>query len=165
MIKKKICMLGSFAVGKTSLVQQFVHSKFSDSYLTTIGVKIDQKIVNVNGEEVNLLLWDIHGEDEFQKIPTSYLKGSSGYFLIMDGTRISTLEIIQKIKGMTDEVLSPEIPFILLINKADLKDNWEIQEEDIVEIQNNNWQIIETSAKTGEGVEKAFSELSKMMLS
>lgn len=165
MIKKKICMLGSFAVGKTSLVQQFVHSKFSDTYLTTIGVKIDQKIVNFNGEEANLLLWDIHGEDEFQKIPTSYLKGSSGYFLVMDGTRLSTLEIVRKIKGMADDVVGPEIPFILLINKADLKDNWEIQEEDIEEIKKNNWQIIETSAKNGQGIENAFSDITKMMLS
>jgi len=73
MIKKKIVMLGSFAVGKTSLVQRFVNSIFSEKYLTTIGVKIDQKIVNVNDKEVNLLLWDIHGEDDYQKMVLSQL--------------------------------------------------------------------------------------------
>ena len=165
MIKKKICMLGSFAVGKTSLVQQFVHSKFSEKYLTSIGVKIDQKIVNYNGEEVNLLLWDIHGEDEFQNIPASYLKGSSGYFLVMDGTRYSTFEIANKIKNMADDVLGSEVPFILLINKSDLKDNWEIQLEDIEKIREKGWQIIETSAKSGQGVEDAFTEITKMLVS
>jgi len=67
MIKKKVCMLGAFAVGKTSLVQRFVNSIFSVKYQTTIGVKIDQKMISLGETEVNLLLWDIHGEDDFQK--------------------------------------------------------------------------------------------------
>ena len=66
MIKKKICMLGAFAVGKTSLVQRFVNSIFSEKYQTTIGVKIDQKLVQTGDTEVNLMLWDIHGEDNYQ---------------------------------------------------------------------------------------------------
>lgn len=164
MIKKKVCLLGSFAVGKTSLVQQFVNSIFSDKYLTTIGVKIDQKNVKVDDTELTLLLWDIHGEDEFQKIPVSYLKGTSGYFLVLDGTRFSTLEMADKIKQMADEVLGPEIPFIALINKVDLTQKWEITDPVIQNLEARNWQIIKTSAKTGEGVERAFWELSKAML-
>jgi len=92
MIKKKICMLGSFAVGKTSLVQQFVNSIFSEKYHTTIGVKIDQKNVLIDGNEVTLMLWDIHGEDEFQKVKPAYIMGSAGYFIIMDGTRRNSIE-------------------------------------------------------------------------
>lgn len=67
MIKKKVVLLGSFAVGKTSLVQRYVKSIFSEKYQTTIGVKIDQKIVNIDNTELNLLLWDIYGEDDYQK--------------------------------------------------------------------------------------------------
>lgn len=147
MIKKKVCMLGSFAVGKTSLVQQFVHSKFSENYLTSVGVKIDQKVVHQNGIDITLLLWDIHGEDDFQKIPSSYLRGTSGYFLIMDGTRHSTLATIEKIKTMADEVIGDHIPFILLINKADLKDNWELSKNEIDALIKREWVVIETSAK------------------
>ena len=77
-------MLGGFAVGKTSLVRRFVHSIFSDKYHTTIGVIIHKKTVLIDGHEINLLLWDIGGEEEIFPIPASYLKGSAGYLL---GTR------------------------------------------------------------------------------
>lgn len=164
MIKKKVCMLGSFAVGKTSLVQQYVNSIFSEKYLTSIGVKIDQKSLVYNNADITLLLWDIHGEDEFQKIPASYLKGSSGYFLIMDGTRINTLSIIEDIKKMADEVIGTDKPFIVLVNKVDLSDKWEFSDIMEKELSARNWRIIKTSAKTGEGIEEAFMELTKLMM-
>ena len=82
MIQKKVCMLGAFAVGKTSLVRRFVHSMFADKYLTTVGVKIDKKQLTHSGKEVLLLLWDLYGEDEFQRVQTTYLRGSSGLFLL-----------------------------------------------------------------------------------
>ena len=92
MIQKKICTIGAFAVGKTSLIRRYVDSIFSEKYLTTVGVKIDKKPVNVLGQDVTLILWDIHGEDDFQEINMNYLRGSSAYILVVDGTRYSTLE-------------------------------------------------------------------------
>ena len=86
MLQKKICMLGSFSVGKTSLVRRFVESIFSEAYHTSIGVKVDKKVVRVDDEDVTLVLWDIHGEDVYQKIRMSYLRGMSGYLLVADGT-------------------------------------------------------------------------------
>ncbi len=85
-------MVGAFAVGKTSLVQRYVRSVFSEKYQTTIGVKIDQKEVEYNGKTINLLLWDIHGEDDFMKVKPTYLIGASGYFLVADNTRAETLQ-------------------------------------------------------------------------
>ena len=101
MIEKKICMLGSFAVGKTSLVTRFVTSIFSDRYLTTIGVKIDKKIVSLAGRDITLIVWDIHGDDEFQRIRTSYLRGASGYLLVVDGTRRDTLATAMGLRDIT----------------------------------------------------------------
>ena len=92
MIQKKICMLGGFAVGKTSLVARYVTSLFSEKYLSTVGVKIDKKQVSVDGQDVTLMLWDIYGQDEFQTVQTSQLRGMSGYLLVVDGTRRATLE-------------------------------------------------------------------------
>ena len=91
MIQKKICMLGSFAVGKTSLVSQFVSSIFSDKYLSTVGVKIDKKTDHGRRPaRSTLMLWDIYGEDGFQTVQKSYLRGASGYLLVVDGTRFDT---------------------------------------------------------------------------
>ena len=86
-LKKKICLIGAFAVGKTSLVRRFVHSIFSEKYHTTVGVMIDKKQVNVNGLPVDLIIWDLHGEDDFQSVRMSYLRGASGCFYVADGTR------------------------------------------------------------------------------
>ena len=99
MIKKKICMIGAYAVGKTSLVEKHVHSIFSDKYHTTVGVKIDKKAMAVGGERIDLIIWDLHGEDDFQAVRMSYLKGSSGAFYVVDGTRWATLEVALKLKA------------------------------------------------------------------
>ncbi|MFN6951418.1 MAG: Rab family GTPase, partial [Albidovulum sp.] len=86
MIQKKICLLGAFAVGKTSLVARFVRSTFSDKYLTTVGVKIDRKDLDLPGTPVTLMLWDLAGEDEFNTVQMSYLRGSAGLLIVADGT-------------------------------------------------------------------------------
>jgi len=164
MIKKKICMIGAFAVGKTSLVQRFVNSIFSEKYQTTIGVKIDQKLVNINNTEVNLMLWDIHGEDNFQKVKPSYIMGASGYFIVVDVTRGQTLEVGLSLQSMAEQ-MSKGAPFILLINKTDIdKEEWEISDNSIVELKNKGINVIQTSAKEGVGVEEAFIRLTELMI-
>ena len=89
--KKKICMVGACGVGKTSLVRRFVESIFDESYQTTIGVKIDKKDLELDGREVTLVIWDMAGEDEFAQVRASHLRGASGYLLVADGSRKSTL--------------------------------------------------------------------------
>lgn len=163
MIQKKVCMLGTFAVGKTSLVARFVKSIFSEKYHTTVGVKIDKKTLQLDDKEITLLLWDIHGEDEFQKIRQSYLRGTHGYLLVADGTRQQTLDSATSLQQFVEETTGP-VPFILLINKADLSEEWEIGDASIENLKNKGWTIIRTSAKSGEGVEEAFSTLSRLMI-
>ncbi|MGB0909806.1 MAG: Rab family GTPase [Nitrospirales bacterium] len=163
MIQKKVCMLGAFAVGKTSLVKQFVSGIFSEKYHTTVGVKIDKKMVEIEGQLMTLILWDLHGEDEFQKIRASYLRGSSGYLLVIDGTRRKTLEVVEELQQMAHENLG-DVPFVVVVNKADLSDQWEIPKETVENLEARGWVVIEGSAKTGEGVEKAFSILAKHMV-
>jgi len=161
MIQKKICMLGAYAVGKTSLVSRYVHSIFSDKYHTTVGVKIDKKVLDLDGQSINLVLWDLYGEDQFQRIQSFYLRGSSGYLLVMDGTRTNTLEAAVSIQQRAEEVLG-QLPFVLLVNKHDLE--WEVQESDLEALKQKGWAVLYTSAKTGEGVEEAFQLLAQQML-
>jgi len=164
MIKKKICMLGAFAVGKTSLVQRFVNSIFSEKYQTTIGVKIDQKMVQAGDTEVNLMLWDIHGEDNYQKVKPSYIMGASGYFVVVDVTREETLEVGLRLQKMAGQ-MSKGAPFIVLMNKTDLpQSEWYISEASIDDLKERGLEVILTSAKEGIGVEKAFSRLTHLMI-
>lgn len=163
MIKKKICMLGSFAVGKTSLIQRFVRSVFSEKYLTTVGVKIDQKMLNVDGEDVMLILWDIHGEDDFQKVRASYLSGMSGFFLVVDGTRSFTLDVALQLKDLAERTVG-RVPWVLLVNKVDLISKWEVTRDMIAGLEAQGWKIILTSALTGVAVEDAFMALAREMV-
>jgi small GTP-binding protein len=164
MIQKKICMFGASGVGKTSLVQRYVQSIYSGKYHVTIGVKIDKKATSVNGQDVNLLLWDFQGEDDEHKIRSSFLRGASGYLLVIDYTRHETFVTAFSIQKMIENELG-KIPFIILINKTDLVDKFEISDEEINEIQNRyGWEVLKTSALTGESVEDAFTLLTGKML-
>ena len=163
MIQKKICMLGSFAVGKTSLVRRFVESIYSESYQTTVGVKIDKKVVSVDGKEITLVLWDLYGEDDFQKMRWSHFQGASGYLLVADGTRRGTLEKAVALEQKAREEVGP-IPFVLVINKSDLVDEWDLDPEMEERHAAMNWTVLRSSAKTGEGVEEAFLQLTRKML-
>ena len=163
MIKKKICMLGAFAVGKTSLVQRYVHSLFSDKYHTTVGVKIDKKPVNINGTPVDLILWDIYGEDEFQAVRSSYLRGASGCLLVVDGTRRDTLDTAHDLLKRTHTTVG-SIPVLFVLNKSDLMDTWEIEPIQLEALEKLGMMVVRTSAKDGSGVQKAFTALAEMML-
>jgi hypothetical protein len=163
MLQKKICMLGSFSVGKTSLVKRFVESIFSERYLTTVGVKIDKKVIFSGGEDVTLMLWDLYGEDEYQKIRMSYLRGAHGYLLVADGTRAATLDKALAIQQEAEKHFGPT-PFVVALNKCDLAGEWEITSEREAEITGSGRHVIRTSAKTGEGVEQVFESLAKAMI-
>jgi small GTP-binding protein len=164
MIQKKVCLLGAFAVGKTSLVARFVKSIYSDQYLTTVGVKVDKKTVHLGDQEVNLIVWDLAGEDEFQKVRMDYLRGAAGYLLVADGTRRGTLETARMLAERVTQSIG-SIPFVFLINKADLSDEWEIDDQAIRDCLNNGWEVIKTSAKSGQGVEEVFTLLAKKVCS
>lgn len=162
MIQKKVCMLGTFAVGKTSLVRRFVESIYSDKYHTTIGVKIDKKLVQLENSELMLILWDIEGTETEFELRKSYLRGAAGYLLVADGTRQDTLYKALALQTRVEEIVG-SLPFLLLMNKADLADQWSISERETTALKEKGWEVIQTSAKTGLGVEEAFHALAKKL--
>jgi small GTP-binding protein len=163
MLKKKICMLGSYGVGKTSLIRSFVYSIFEDRYHSTVGVKIDKKIVEFKDQTIEFLLWDIAGEDERFTVPISYLLGASGYLLVIDGTRKDTLDKALDLQLRTEEAVG-EIPFLLVLNKADLEDNWELDQKALDALEKMKCIVVKTSAKLGTGVNEAFYKLGQEIL-
>ena len=83
-ISKKIVLLGNESVGKTSLVKQYVHSIFSDEYLTTIGIKISKKQIELAEHRVKLMIWDVAGDLLDQSLYDAYLKGAHGFILVFE---------------------------------------------------------------------------------
>jgi small GTP-binding protein len=163
MIQLKICLLGSFAVGKTSLVARFSRGIFSDKYLATLGVKIDRKRLVIDGTTVNLILWDMAGEDEFAKVQMSYLVGASGFLLVFDGTRKLTYDQALMLEKRAQSVVG-QLPFVVLANKCDLEEQWEVSAGDIKALTSQKWLVQKTSAKTGEDVDRAFEKLVREIL-
>ena len=161
MISKKVIITGSFGVGKTSLFNRFLYSKFDEKYLTTIGVKVDKKVIDINGQELNLLIWDIAGEISQDKVPTSYFLGTSGVIYVCDLTRpITTKNLESDLEYL--KKIAPGISIKLIGNKRDLVSEQDIQ--DFVTTNNVSFDFL-TSAKTGENIEELFFSLGEDLIS
>ena len=159
-LQKKIWMLGGFSVGKTTLVKRYVESVFSETYLTTVGVKVDKKTVALPDRTVTLILWDMAGEDDVATVRMSYLRGLAGYVLVADGTRQATLDTALSLRQRVQAEVGP-LPYVLLVNKSDLADQWAIPDADLDLLREQGWWVRVSSARTGAGVSDAFTDLAE----
>lgn len=162
-IQKKICILGDFAVGKTSLIRRFVEDKFDDKYFSTIGVKISRKTVAHHHSSLHLLLWDLAGGDDFSQVGASYLRGAAGALIVCDLTRRESLSAFAYYSQQL-RALQIDTALILVGNKADLVTEHTIHEHDLQTYAAElNVPYLLTSAKTGHGVEAAFRLLTERL--
>jgi small GTP-binding protein len=166
-ISKKVCLLGDFAVGKTSLVRRFVYNLFDDKYISTIGVKVSRKTLAVpNADQVvelAIMLWDLAGSDEFTQVRGSYLRGSAGAVLVCDLTRPATLD---SLRTYADDLLgvSPDAQLVLAANKCDLAGQ-HLTSADVEGVAAElDVACYLTSARTGEGVETLFRHLGRLLV-
>jgi small GTP-binding protein len=164
LIQKKICLLGDFAVGKTSLVRRYVEGSFNDKYLSTIGVKVSRKVLARENHQLNLIIWDLAGGEDFEGHDRNYLRGAAGALLVCDVTRPETIQTLQKYaRQMT--ALDANACMILAANKSDLLGQ---QTHDLPELealrQTVQARVLFTSAKTGENVEEAIDLLADMLV-
>lgn len=158
-MSQKICLLGDFSVGKTSLVKRFVEDRFDDKYLSTIGAKISRRVLETEAYQFTFLLWDLAGGENFQHVTKSYMAGASGALIVCDLTRPETLN---KLYDCVNDVResNPSISLVLLANKYDLIEERRITDEQLEEAsQQLGVPLCITSAKSGENVELAFQLL------
>ncbi|MGY6631003.1 MAG: Rab family GTPase [Wenzhouxiangella sp.] len=164
MVKKKfkVCLLGNFGVGKTSLVARYVRNTFSEKYLTTVGVKVDTKEVELDDGHYTLVIWDVEGSGSVSPLQAAYLRGADGLLLVADGTREGTLEAAL---ALLEELRStqPELPAVIAINKLDLLSQWEIRIDDLRSL-SSVAPVVCTSALDDSNVESAFGELTRLMV-
>lgn len=158
-LSRKISLLGDFAVGKTSTVARSVRNTFSEAYLTSVGVKVDTKIVaDAEGGDLRLVLWDIAGANSLDQMRANYIGGSHGLLLVADGTRADTIDTVLSLREQAWRLLGREMPCVLILNKCDLAGEWEVPPErqrELAEI----LPVFSASARTGQGVEEAFAAL------
>lgn len=166
-VSKKICLVGDFAVGKTSLIRRFVEHEFSDQYLSTVGVKISRKPINlpVSSEQkiqsLQLMIWDLEGHTKFKAIAPSYLKGASGAIMVADVTRQETIDRLDEHLKLFLSINSQGF-IIIAFNKSDLFDDEKIDKLLTTYNFKEQTQVISTyatSAKTGKDVDLIFEKL------
>jgi small GTP-binding protein len=173
-ISKKVCLLGDYAVGKTSLVRRFVHDLFDDKYVSTIGVKVSRKTVVIPGDdqvvELTMMLWDLAGSEEFDCVRASYVRGAAGAVLVCDLTRPGTLD---NLPGYSSDLrlISPEAQIIVAANKQDLlepnmaEDQRQLAPEQVEQVAADlEVACYLTSAKTGDEVEAMFRHLGRLLV-
>ncbi len=162
-IQKKICLLGDFAVGKTSLVRRFVEGRFDDRYLSTIGVKVSRRTIDRSNHTLNLLIWDLVGGNELSQRETGYLAGSAGALIVCDLTRPKTLETLQRYTRQM-RASNPQAAILFVGNKVDLTEERAIDDQQLHEVATNlQSEYFVTSAKTGENVEAVFIRLAEKL--
>lgn len=184
-LKKKVVLLGDSAVGKTSIVRRFVVDRFDDSYITTLGVKVMKKTVDidVNREEYRIVMsiWDVLGDKGFQASHARHICGADCALLVSDLSRLETFDsLLDYWIPLLYDVTSGTLPPLMFAgNKVDLLTNAEVptEEEFIKELRETEpctdmldrltniligW--CPTSAKTGENIEECFRQIARMLV-
>lgn len=160
--RKKICIIGASAVGKTNIISRFSGGGFDNRYHTTLGVCITKVTVAIGGRLKELVIWDIKGECEFYKIPPAYLYGSDGYVLVADGTRASTCDYALGLRTRLRDYLGT-LPHILMVNKDDLSQVWDLDQQAMAMLRRQVPSVYSVSALTGAGIHDAMDSLSREM--
>lgn len=161
---KKVCILGAPAVGKSSLIRRLLGKEFSDTYHATTGADIKKVVLDVDVDKVQLMLWDIQGMDATAQGFSHYLKGASAVIYVADGTRLETLDRALELRQKTEDFLGSAVPSIMLFNKSDLEQHWEISSSMINDVETDGIFAILTSSKDGSGVNTAFNLLARVLL-
>ncbi len=169
-IIKKVCLIGTGGVGKTSLIKRFILDIFDDKYLKTLGTKVSKKEITLEYPEkdlkVNLtmLVWDIMGQETFRNLlQDSYFYGAGGCLAVCDVTRTETLTVLEEwIESLAR--VAGKVPLILLGNKSDLNEDIKVDENMLKDFaEKYDAPYLYTSARSGANVEDAFSRLGKWM--
>ena len=174
-MKKKVCLLGDTAVGKTSLIRRYVHDEFDDKYITTLGAKVSKKEIDLeftknieNPIQVNIILsiWDILGQkdESASRVRPVYYGGGNGALVVCDITRRETFE---NLSGWIRSFfkVTQKVPIVIIGNKIDLYKEAEVYYGNLEEFsKRNEIPVFLTSARTNSNVEQAFLNLTEMML-
>jgi small GTP-binding protein len=173
-IQFKLSLLGDGGVGKTSIKNRYLTGKFTDKYMTTLGVDFSSHTLKIDDKNVYIAIWDVAGQQVFSSIRKSYFEGSRGALVVFDVTRLDSFENLLNdwVKPFFDTVIDKP-PMIIIANKVDLKEerliSADMAEKFVADLKTqfnmNEISYLETSAKDGTNVSEAFEKLTRYVIS
>ena len=158
----KVVLVGDSFVGKTNIMSKYLKNEFHEDSKATVGVEFGSKQFNVEGHSIKVQIWDTAGQERYKAITSAYYKGAKGAFIVYDITRKNSFESIDKWINDVTAVADKKITIVLIGNKSDLEDQRQVTKEQ-GEDKANKLQVafLETSAFSGENLEKAFQMMIK----
>lgn len=164
-IAVKVVIVGNGAVGKSSMIQRFCKGVFTRDYKKTIGVDFLERIIEVNGEEVRLMLWDTAGQEEFDAITKAYYRGAQAAVLAFSTVDRVSFDAIRAWKKKVEDECG-EIPMVLVQNKIDLADQAVVDTDEVETLARElHCRLYRTSVKEDLNVTQVFQYLAEKYLS
>ena len=158
----KLLLIGNTFVGKTLIVQKFIDNTFSKSTVSTIGVDLQSKILDINGKKVKYLIWDTAGEDRMKSMTYAYYRGCHVILIVYDVTIRKSFENVTTWVECVDKFAKTNVLRILVGNKTDLEDKRVISKEEGKKLaEENGLKFYEISAKTMNGLVEMFEDVAK----
>ncbi|KAF4659614.1 Ras- protein Rab-2A [Perkinsus chesapeaki] len=157
----KYIIIGDTGVGKSCLLLQFTDKRFRPDHDLTIGVEFGARLVNVDGKQIKLQIWDTAGQESFRSITRSYYRGATGALLVYDISRRDTFNHLTRWLEEARQNSNPNMVIMLIGNKCDLERREVSYEEGARFAKENNLIFLETSAKTAQNVEEAFLQTAR----
>jgi len=167
-----LVLIGDSGVGKSCLLLRFADDKWTDSYISTIGVDFKIRTVQLDGKNIKLQIWDTAGQERFRTISSTYYRGAHGIIVVYDITNRESFNNVKRWLKEIDKYARENVNKLLVGNKADLADDNELRA--VQKHEGKNFadelgvQFLEASAKTGAFVDTAFllisSEIKSKML-
>ncbi len=163
----KTVMLGDGAVGKTALTIRYTQERFESDYKHTIGsdFAIKRTILPERDTNVTLQIWDLAGQPRYSVVREGFYRGARGGLLVYDVTRRRTFLNVENWKNEAFKAIGHSIPMIIVANKVDLEESRVVDTEEGREYaEETGCLYVESSALTGENVEKAYTDLCRLMI-
>ena len=156
----KVVLVGDSFVGKTNIMSKYIKNEFHEDSKATVGVEFGSKQFTVEGHSIKAQIWDTAGQERYKAITSAYYKGAKGAFIVYDITRKQSFDSVEKWVNDVTAVADKKITIILIGNKCDLEDQRQITKEQGEEKANKlEIAFLETSALSGENLDKAFDKM------
>ena len=161
----KIVLVGDTCVGKSCILVRFSDDVFVENYVTTIGVDFRFKTMIVKNKIAKIQIWDTAGQERYRSITTAYYRGAAAIIIVCDMTNRDSFYNVNNWIEEVSKYIDQDIDKFVLMNKSDLTSERKIDSGEVSKFEKEKGiKIMEVSAKTGQGIEKAFEYIIEKLI-